>query len=64
MTGTSITDTGTVKVDLNKTLNLSGVALSGGAINNLGTVDITGDSSITSDALTNTQLTVERYGRR
>ena len=45
VTGSTITDNGTVKVDAGKTLNLSGVALTGGAITNLGTVDITGDSS-------------------
>ena len=45
MTGSTITNNTT------KTLNLSGVAQSGDAINNLG------DSSISSDALANTQLT-------
>ena len=58
VTGTTITDSGTVKVDLGKTLNLGGVALTGGAISNLGILDITDDSSISSDALSNTQLTV------
>src|SRR5436190_759290 len=41
-----IADNGTVKVDATKTLNLSGVALSGGSISNLGIIDIIGDSSI------------------
>src|SRR5947207_1544283 len=36
VTGTTIADNGTVKVDATKTLNLSGVALSGGSISNLG----------------------------
>src|SRR5437763_2428571 len=58
VTGTTIADNGTVKVDATKTLNLSGVALSGGAISNLGIIDIIGDSSISNDALSNTQLTV------
>jgi fibronectin-binding autotransporter adhesin len=59
VTGTTITDNGTVKVDALKTLNLSGVTLSGGAISNLGTLDITGDSSIGGDALANHQLTID-----
>src|SRR5947208_12330825 len=37
----------------------SRVALSGGAISNLGIIDIIGDSSISNDALSNTQLTVD-----
>ena len=61
VTGTTITDSGTVKVDATRTLNLSGVALSGGAISNLGTIDIIGDSSISSDALSNNQLTVDSH---
>ena len=59
MTGSTLTDSGTVKVDASKTLNLSGVGLSGGAINNLGTLDVTGNSSISSDQLANNQLTVD-----
>ena len=54
VTGTTISDNGTVKVDGGNTLNLSGVLLSGGAISNLGTIDIIGDSSISNDTLTNT----------
>src|SRR5258708_2916633 len=40
-------------------MKLSGVALSGGASSNLGTIDVTGDSSISSDALSNNQLTTD-----
>ena len=59
VTGTSVTDNGTIKVDATKTLKLNGVALDGGAITNLSTIEITGSGSITNDALANNQLTVD-----
>ncbi len=59
MTGTSFTDYGRVQVDATKTLNLSGVGLSGGLISNYGTIDITGDSSISGDQMGNAQLTID-----
>ena len=40
-------------------MKLSGVALSGGAITNAGTIEITGTGSIENDAFGNTQLTVD-----
>src|SRR5438874_1986021 len=58
VTGTTIADNGTVKVYATKTLTLSGFTLIDGTISNLGTIDIIGDSSISNDALSNTQLTV------
>ncbi len=41
VTGSTITDSGTVRVDAGQTLNLSGVSLTGGAVGNAGTVEIT-----------------------
>src|SRR5438105_2062584 len=56
---TTIADNGTVKVDATKTLNLTGVALSGGAISNLGIIDILGDSFFPYTTLFRSQLTVD-----
>src|SRR5207237_3514257 len=52
-------ENGTVHVDAGKTLKLSGVALTGGAITNLGTIEITGSGSINNDSFANAQLTVD-----
>ncbi|WP_247500300.1 VCBS domain-containing protein [Bradyrhizobium sp. 149] len=40
-------------------LSLSGVTLTGGSVNNLGTVEITGNSSLVNSDFTNHQLTVD-----
>src|SRR5260370_18683236 len=45
-------------MDVGKTRNLDGVAVSGGTIDNLGTLNVTGDSSITNNLLSNNQLTI------
>ena len=54
-----MTSSGTVAVDTGKTLKLNGVTLTGGAIANSGTIQITGDGSIVNNALANDQLTVD-----
>jgi VCBS repeat-containing protein len=59
VTGGIVTNAGAINVDTGQMLKLNGVALSGGAITNSGTVEITGNSSINSDHLTNHQLTVD-----
>src|SRR5206468_1742987 len=59
ITSTGITDNGTVEVDVSKALNLNGVTLTGGSVNNLGTVEVIGDSALVSDAFTNHQLTID-----
>src|SRR5260370_39885776 len=45
-------------MDVGKTRNLDGVALSGGTTDNLGTLNVIGDSSITNNLLNNNQLTI------
>ena len=61
--GTSFTDTGTIKVDAGHKLTLKGTdSISGGAITNLGTVDVAaGTTTIATDTFTNTGalLTIE-----
>ncbi|WP_246666719.1 VCBS domain-containing protein [Bradyrhizobium guangdongense] len=52
----SITDNGTVKVDALKTLNISGVGITGGALNVSGTLRSSGTSSTTNTAITNNGL--------
>ncbi len=54
MTGSTITDSGMVRVDAGRTLNLSGVSLTGGAVGNAGTVEITGLEQRHRDSFANT----------
>ena len=56
VTGSTVTNSGALRVDAGNTLNLSGVLLSGGLVINLGLIDIIGDSSISSDTMSNAQL--------
>ncbi len=58
MTGSTITDSGTVRVDAGQTLTLSGTAITGGTVTDNGTIDVTGSSSIAGAALTGGHLTV------
>ena len=59
VTGTTITDSGMIKIDATEFLKLNGVALTQGAITNFGTIEITGQAASPRDALANTQLTVD-----
>ncbi|MDN4988465.1 FecR domain-containing protein, partial [Bradyrhizobium sp. WYCCWR 13022] len=64
LNGTTVTDTvihdaGVIQVDVNQTRMLDHVAIDGGTINNLGLLEIIGDSSISDNTLNNNVLTVD-----
>ncbi|WP_210253766.1 cadherin-like domain-containing protein [Bradyrhizobium sp. S69] len=59
ISGSTITDDGTIKIDANNGIWLANVAISGGKIANSGSIEIVGSSSIENDALNNHQLTVD-----
>ena len=59
VSGSTITNDGTIKVDADNGIWLSNVAISGGTIANSGSIEIVGSSSIDNDALKNNQLTVD-----
>jgi VCBS repeat-containing protein len=58
ITGGTVADFGTIRVDSGETLKLSGVALDAGAVSNAGTVEIIGSGGINADAFANTDATL------
>ena len=59
----AIVNDGLIKIESGALLVMNGGSIAGGAVTNLGTIDIAGNSSIINDALANNQLTV-RAARR
>jgi FecR protein len=55
VTGASFTGTGTIAVDAGQKLTLAGIdSITGDAISNLGTIDVSGTTTLHTDAVTNT----------
>ncbi|HKS20261.1 MAG TPA: VCBS domain-containing protein, partial [Bradyrhizobium sp.] len=55
----AIINNGLIRIESGALLVMNGGSITGGAVDNLGTIEIAGDSSINNDQLTNHQLTVD-----